>query len=90
MEMFIGFQPQRARQLICRLAGALRLATRSLQRCQLLWRKLAHGRVEADTLAIAFDCLDNLGGQRAAAVIVIPKQACHDHRVRSSHNVHLF
>jgi hypothetical protein len=62
--------------------GALRATSpRRGERCKLLWRKLAYGRLESDALAVALDRLDDFCGERAAAVIVIPEQSCHDHLV---------
>ena len=74
VKMLVGFQPQCARKLDYWRVGALRAARgRRSKRRQLRWRELAHRRLEAHALAIAFDRLDNFRGHRAAVVIVIPE-----------------
>jgi hypothetical protein len=74
VQALVGFQPQCAWKLDCWRVGALRAARgRCGKRSQLRWRELAHRRLEAHALAIAFDRLDNFRGHRAAVVIVIPE-----------------
>jgi hypothetical protein len=72
VQMLVGLQPQRARKLQRGLAGALRAAG-AIERRQLLRRKLAYRRREADAFAVTFNGLDDLGGQWSAAIIIVPE-----------------